>query len=81
MTSYMWQVTYDMWHLTHDTWQVVNIVQKCQVPSSNGLGFMLFDDFGEKNRSLNQSVDHKDFCRTALATLGLLIMIYIEILF
>ena len=38
MTGDRWQVTLDRWHKS----QVVNIVSKLQVPSSNGLGFMVF---------------------------------------
>ena len=32
-------LTHDMWHVTCYTHGVVNIVSKCQVPSSNGLQF------------------------------------------
>ena len=53
VTPDMWQVTCDMWHVTHDTWQVVNIVSKCQVPSFNGLGFMVFWRFEGKDELLN----------------------------
>ena len=35
-TSDKWQVTCYTWNVTHDMWQVVNIVSKFQVPSSNG---------------------------------------------
>ena len=57
--------------LTHGTWLVVNIVSKCQVPSSNGLGFMLLWIFGRKGL-VNLSISYKGVCRTARATPGLL---------
>ena len=51
----MWHLTPDIWHQLPDTWhvtyatgQVVKIVSKVQVPSSDGLGFMLFQSFGGK---------------------------------
>ena len=51
----MWHVTRDTWHVTHDTWHVtrdpwhvtrdtfggVNILSKCQLPSSYCLWFMI----------------------------------------
>ena len=44
----MWHVTHDMWHVTCDTQSVVNIVSKFQIPSSNGLGFMMSWRLGGK---------------------------------
>ena len=35
-------------HMSHITWLIVNIVSKFQVPSSNGLGFMVLWIFGGK---------------------------------
>ena len=47
-------VTRAMWHVTHDTWLVVNIVSKVQVPSSDGLGFMVLWRLEEKDGLINQ---------------------------
>ena len=41
---------------------------KRQVPRSYGLGFMVFEDFKEKDRTVN----YGGVCRTAPATPGLL---------
>ena len=41
-------MTPDMWHLTPDTGLVVNIGYKFQVPSSNGLGVIMFWRYGGK---------------------------------
>ena len=71
-----WQMTGDTWHVTHDTWQVVNIVSKFQVPSSNGLGFMMFWRFGGKG-SVNHLISDEAVCRTAPSTPGLLIILYL----
>ena len=38
--------------MTHDTWWGVNILSKCQLPNSYGLGVMMFWRFGGKG-SLN----------------------------
>ena len=48
LTPDIWHQLPDTWHVTHDTGQVVKIVSKVQVPSSDGLGFMLFWSFGGK---------------------------------
>ena len=58
VTPAIWHLTPDTWHLTCDRWHVtydmchvnivVNIVSKFQVPSSNGLAFMMFWRFGWK---------------------------------
>ena len=56
-----------MWHMTHVTWLVVNIVSNFQVPSSNGLGFMVLWIFGGKG-----SLTWLGVSRTAPATPGLL---------
>ena len=55
-----WHVTKsrDAWHMTHRWWG--NILSKCQVPSSNSLGVMIF------------WISHNAVCRTAPATPGLL---------
>ena len=42
--------TRDTWHLTHEIWWEVNILSKCQLSSSYGLGVMMFWRFGGKWR-------------------------------
>ena len=49
----------------------MNILLKFQLPSSYGLGVMFFLGFEEKGNSVNNDVGA---CRTAPATLGLLII-------
>ena len=51
VTCDMWYVTHDTWHVTCDTWHmtccsqgVVNNVSKCQVPTSNGLWWLVIDE-------------------------------------
>ena len=62
LTVWEWHVAPDTWHMTHDTWHVtcemwhmkcnwwltVNILLKCQVPSSYTLGMKVFWIFGTK---------------------------------
>ena len=50
VTHDTWRVTRDMWHVTCDTWWGVNIITKCQLPSSFGLWFMIFWRLGGKTR-------------------------------
>ena len=52
--------------MTRETQGVMNIVSKCQVPSSNGLGVKVFEN--------TQGLNYKGVCRAALVTPGLLIM-------
>ena len=70
-------MTCDTYHVTHDMWQEVN---KCT--SCNGLEFMVFDDLGEKdhwlNQSVNQWINYGGVCRTAPAT-PVLLNIYLYI--
>ena len=47
--------------VTYDMWQGVNIVKKIQVPTSNGLGFMVFWIFGG-TAMVTQSVNHLRQC-------------------
>ena len=37
-----WHVKCDTWHVTHDRWGEVNLLSKCQVPCSHGLGVKVF---------------------------------------
>ena len=53
-------LTPDTGHLTCDTWWGVNIISKCQLSSSQGLGAMMFLRFGGKDHLINRIV-----CRTA----------------
>ena len=71
MTSDMGHGTHDMWHMTCETHGVLNIVSKCHVFSSNGLGVMMFWRLGGKGW-LSQWINYKVVCRTAKATPGLL---------
>ena len=48
LTPDTWHLTPDTWHLTCDTWSVVNILSTFQLPSSCGLGVMMFWRFGAK---------------------------------
>ena len=50
--------TRNMWHVTRGTWLVVNTLSECQLPNSNGLGFMMSGRFGRQrlNPWINQRV-------------------------
>ena len=50
MTHDAWHMTRDTWHMNHDTWHKVgvNILSTFQLPSSYGLGVMMFWRFGGK---------------------------------
>jgi hypothetical protein len=48
---------YDMCYMTHDTWQVKSIVSKSQVPSSNGLGGMVFEDLEGNDDWINELIN------------------------
>ena len=69
MTCDTRNVTGDMWHLTPDVGHLVgvNILSKFQLPSSYGLGVMMFWRFGGKG-SLTELMCNKSDCRTAPAT-------------
>ena len=43
--------------MTHDTLQVVNIVSKFQVPSSNGWDLCFSEDLEENDESIDESVN------------------------
>ena len=58
-------MTHNMWHMTGG-W--LNLLSKCQVPSTYGLGVKFSEDIS------TESVNDKGVCRTAPATLGLLII-------
>ena len=53
---------------------MANIVSEYQVPSSNGLGVMMFEDWEEKGQGFNELINNDGVCRTAPATPGLLII-------
>ena len=72
MTPDTWHVTPDTWHLTCDTWWGVNILSKCQLSSSQGLGVMMLWRFGGKCW-LSNLIGNRGVCKTAPATSGLLI--------
>ena len=48
LTGDTWQVTHDRWHMKRYTWCGMIILSKCQLSSSNSLGFMMFEDLEEK---------------------------------
>ena len=70
-----WHMTRDTWHLTSDNWRGVNILSKFQLPSSYGLGVLMFWRFGGKGR-VTRLMNDKGVYRTAPTTPGLLISIY-----
>ena len=62
-----WHVTCDTWHMTFDKWWGVNVLSKFQLPSSNGLGSIMFWIFGGKRSLtdwLNELMSNKAVCRT-----------------
>ena len=65
VTPDMWHQTYDIWNLTPDTQGVMNIVSKCLVTRSYGLGVNMFwNIFLQRSQiGCNGGV-----CRTAPAT-------------
>ena len=69
-----------MWHVTRNMWQWwgVNILSKFQLPNSYGLGYTEFEEFEQKDDSMNECfnelINYKGVYRTALATRGLLNM-------
>ena len=72
VTTDMWHLTCYTWHMTSDTWWGggVNILSKCQLPSSYSLGTMMIWMFGEKgslSELFNEWINDKGVCRTALA--------------
>ena len=80
LTRDTWHVTPDTWHVTCDTWWGVNILSKFQLPSSNGLGFMISWRLGGKgswlNEWINELIKDEAVCRTVPATPGVLIILY-----
>ena len=51
MTCDTWYVTCETGYVTCDMWWGVNILSKCQLPSFNGLGFIMFWRLGGKGWS------------------------------
>ena len=41
-------VTNEIWHMTHDRWGAVNLLSKCQLPSSSVLGLKVFGRYFHK---------------------------------
>ena len=73
VTCDMWQVTSNTWHMTCVMLWGVNNFSRFQLPSSNGLWFMIFWRFGGKgspNDWLTDSINDKGVCRTPPATPG-----------
>ena len=50
----------------------MTILSKCHLPSSYGLGVMMFLRFGGKESLTDSVMSEEDVCTTALATPGLL---------
>ena len=76
VTPDTWHVTRDMWHVTCDTWRRVNILSIFQLPSSNSLGFMIswrLRGKGSVTEWINELINDNAVCRTAPATMSLLI--------
>ena len=70
----MWHGTRDTWHVTHDKWGEVNLLLKFKLPSTYGSGVKVFWRYFHKAwliHSMNELIDYKGVCRTALATQGL----------
>ena len=61
-----------MWHVTTDTFWGVNILSKCQLPSSYRCDLWYYEDLEEKDDLPNQLMNRKAVYRTAPATPGLL---------
>ena len=72
----MWHVTCDSWHVKCDMWWGVNILSTFQLPSSYGVGGMVFGRYFHKGVSecLSQWMIYKAVCRTAPVILGLFII-------
>ena len=75
----MWHITCETWHITCDTWHVtcdmlwgVNILSKCQLPSSYSLGGKVIWQSEGKYQLFNELINYEAVCRTAPATPGLL---------
>ena len=56
-----------MQHETCDKWRMiygegVNIVSKFQLPSYNGLGWQLLEDWEEKDHWVNESINELQSC-------------------
>ena len=85
MSCDIWHMTFDIWHMTCAMWHatcetlhvtcttqgVMSIISKFQVPSSNGLGVLMFWRFGGKAWVTELLID-KSVCRAAPDTPGLL---------
>ena len=61
-------VTREMWHMTQDMWWGVNILLKCQLSSSYGLGHTVSWRYFHKgwlSESVSELIIDKGVCRTA----------------
>ena len=77
MTGYTWHVTHDMWHVTKDMWHVTHGVWWTFSLNFSSLAITVWDKWcceyiEEKDHLLNQWINGKAVCRTALATTGLM---------
>ena len=75
LTPDMWHMIQDMWHMTCDTWWGMNILSKCQLPSSFGLGSRVSWSFwmkGSPTQWMNEWINDKGVYRTSPATPSLL---------
>ena len=64
-------MTCDMWHVTCDRWGEMHLLSKFQLPSSNGLGFMMLWRLEVKG-SLSHWINDEGVGRTAPANPSLL---------
>ena len=76
MTRDMWHMTLDTWHMTHDRWGEVNILSKCQLPSSYVWEWRCSEDISTKDHSLGYLMNDEGVSRTAPATPGLLNILF-----
>ena len=74
LTPDIWYVTCDIRHVSRDTQGVMTIVSKFQVPSSYGLGVLKI--MNKRITNFNELMNAKGVCRTAPATLGLVMIVW-----
>ena len=86
MTRDMWHVTFDTWHVTSDTWHVTRDTFGGWTFSWNFSFLALtvcdlwyYEYLEEKDDSISQWINYEAICRTAPATLGPSITLYIII--
>ena len=71
LTPDMWQVTLNTWHMTHGGGWTIS--QNFSSLALTVWDLWCLEDWEENDHRLNESISNKAVCRTAPATLGLLI--------